>query len=361
MAATSNAPNLPPEDELYVEVLKRVTSSIVMQDSQDGVRGSSGTAHAFGYPFTGSSLLYGPRVNFAAKDYWAPNPPDAYAVRNDRTRNRQLRALPRGQRHTVYGDAGASYSFGLTPAGEADFFNAVTKLFIPQPPHKRALIHCDYLISLVQMRSFAATIGQAEFNRRAASYGPARLRLRWNLFNDLEFDPAGGGAPGPLASLQVVRPANEDDLIIGDHVYDWEPPHLRPPQPGDRQRLAAGEHDPDRSPSRRRRLPRPRLGADVQDPAPRQARRRVQRGRRPRPPARSPARTAATPPRARRNDHELPERAQGQRRVASAGPPSSVPRLDIELRRIHGSEVLGPYDPYNPAQMYKVRRPIESA
>jgi hypothetical protein len=187
MAAASNELNFDTEDELHNEVLKRVTSSMIMQDTQDGERhtnaaGQSNTVHAFGYPFTGGSLLYGARVNYAAKDYWTPNPPDGYAVRRDAARNRTLRGLPRGQRHTVYGDAD-DYSFDLTAAGQADFFSAVTKLFVPQPPHKRSLIHCDYLISLVHLRSFAATIGQAEFNRRATTYGTAALRLTWDLFS----------------------------------------------------------------------------------------------------------------------------------------------------------------------------------
>jgi len=92
---------------------------------------------------------------------------------------------------------------------------------VPQPPHKRSLIHCDYLISLVHLRSLAATIGQAEFNRRATTYGPAALRLTWDLFSHLEFDPHGGGTPGSLASLQLVHPASEGDFVIGDHVYYW--------------------------------------------------------------------------------------------------------------------------------------------
>src|SRR3954469_24964827 len=55
MARATNALNFDTEDELYNEVLKRVTSSIVMQDSQDGEQrrnraGQVYTVHAFGYP-----------------------------------------------------------------------------------------------------------------------------------------------------------------------------------------------------------------------------------------------------------------------------------------------------------------------
>jgi hypothetical protein len=43
------------------------------------------------------------------------------------------------------------------------------------------------------------------------------------------------------------------------------------------------------------------------------------------------------------------------------GRTDSGQNLDLELRRIHGREVLVPHDPANPAQVYEVRRPIESA
>lgn len=364
MAATSNALNFDTQDELHNEVLKRVTSSIVMQESQDGERrtsasGESYTAHAFGYPFTGGSLLYGPRVNYAAKDYWTPNPLDNYAVRRDRTKNRQLRSLPRGQRHTVYGDAGSNYSFGLTPAGEADFFNSITKLFIPQPPHKRALIHCDYLISLVHLRSFAATIGRAEFNRRAAAYGPSRLRLRWDLFSDLQFDPASGAAAGPLASLQIVHPANEDDLIIGDHVYYWNHRAYDLLNQGignawrlentvlvDRRRggdIFLG-HGSGRMTKNQLRAKLAEEYNDVADRALRLAH-RADRGD-----AAASSEMTTSFPNVKKDTGVW--RVQGTRFGAA---------INIELRRIHGSDVLGPYDPWNPAQMYAVRRPIESA
>jgi hypothetical protein len=364
MARATNALNFDTEDELYNEVLKRVTSSIVMQDSQDGeqrrnAKGETYTVHAFGYPFTGSSLLYGARVNYAAKDYWTPNPVDAYAVRRDAAKNRRLRSLPRGQRHTVYGDVD-DYSFDLTSAGQADFFSAVTKLFTPQPPHRRSLIHCDYLISLVHMRSFAATLGQAEFNRRATTYGPDKLKLTWDLFSNLEFDPHGGGTAGPMASLQLFVPATEDDFIIGDHVYWFN--HLAydliNANIGNAWRLEntilidrRGGQDLflGHGSGRMRGSQLRNKLADEYNQVADQALRLVHRA------DRGDAAAAAQMATDFPNVHKVGSvwRVQGTTDDGVA--------VDIELRRIHGSEVLGPHDPSDPSKLYPVRRPIESA
>jgi hypothetical protein len=363
MAATSDPQRFDTEDELYAEVLKRVTSSIEMQESQDGPgRGGAGGAsgaQAFGYPFTGASLVYGPRVNYAAREYWSPHPPDGYAVRTDRARNRRLRSLPRGRRHEVYGDVD-DYSFDLTANGQADFFNAITKLFVPQPPHRRSLIHCDYLVSLVQFRSFAATIGQAEFNRRAAAYGPSRLRLTWDLFSHLEHDPHMIGAPGPLASLQEYTPANEADLVIGDHVYFWnhQAYDLVNAGVGNAWRLEntilvdhVGNRDVFLGHGSGRKSPgelRSKLAEeynDVVDMATPIAR-RADRGD-----------AAATTDIAARfpNVHKVGTtwRVQGITDFGVA--------IDLELRHIRANDVVGPHDPGDPSRMYPVRRPIESA
>jgi hypothetical protein len=52
-----------------------------------------------------------------------------------------IERLPRDERHTVYGDHGGRYEWRLTNAGKRDPYEAVTKLFVPQPPHKRTLLH----------------------------------------------------------------------------------------------------------------------------------------------------------------------------------------------------------------------------
>ena len=364
MAATSNPLNYDHEDELYDELLKRVTSSVLMQESQDGARrttstGEEYTVRAFGYPFSGPALFYGPRVNYAAKDYWTPGPPDGYTRRPDRTKQRQLRGLPRRSRHTVFGDQPPGYRFTLTAAGQADFFSAVTKLFMPQSPHKQSLIHCDYLLSLVQFRAFAATLGKAEFNRRAASYPPDQLTLTALLFSQLEFSPGSGGAPGPLASLQRVQPASEADFVIGDHVYffNHQAYDLINERKGNAWRLENTilvdrrngtdiflGHGSGRKTSGQLRSKLATEYNDVADMALRLTH-RADRGDQ-----------AAED--ALRDEFPNVTKVGTQWRVR--GTAWRVP-VDVELKRIRGDEVVGPYDPSNPSQLYDVRRPIESA
>ena len=88
MASATEHMRFTDEEELRVELLKRVTSSVVMQQSQEHVAVGEGTQQAFGYPFSGPALLYGPRVNYSARAYWTPRPPDDYAWRSDRAKNR---------------------------------------------------------------------------------------------------------------------------------------------------------------------------------------------------------------------------------------------------------------------------------
>ncbi|MCG8353897.1 MAG: DUF4157 domain-containing protein [Chloroflexales bacterium] len=96
--------------ELKIELIKRVATSRQMQESQRTVR----KKHGFGYPFTGSSLYWGPRVNFAAREYWTPKVVDDYSPRKDKTKRAIIRNSPRNQRHTVYGDPGKSYRWTLS-------------------------------------------------------------------------------------------------------------------------------------------------------------------------------------------------------------------------------------------------------
>jgi hypothetical protein len=207
------------ESELRSELVKRLTMSKLMRATQ----GSQHGMRAFGYPFTGASLYWGPRVNFAAKDYWSPLPPDGYSTRPDPVRRLEIRRLPRGDRHTVYGDPD-DYEWHLTPAGAADPHEAILRLFDPQPPHRRSLLHCDYLISLVEYRAYAQSIGKPAFNAAVAAFGTANVVLRWNMFDDLRLPiPPSHGSPGTpgLGSLIEVRPTREADLVIGDHVVFW--------------------------------------------------------------------------------------------------------------------------------------------
>jgi hypothetical protein len=93
------------DDELYADVRKRVLTSRIMQATQRTLGGRRG----FGYPFTSPSLYWGPRVNYAARNYWTPTTPDSYSTRRDAVRRRQIRRMPRNRRHSVYGDQPGGY------------------------------------------------------------------------------------------------------------------------------------------------------------------------------------------------------------------------------------------------------------
>jgi hypothetical protein len=366
MASSSGELRFTNEQELEVELLKRITSSMVMQQSQEHVAVGEGTQQAFGYPFSGAALLYGPRVNYSARAYWDPRPPDDFARRTDPAKNRRLRSLPRHERHSVYGDMD-DYTWSLTDTGKRDPYNALMKLFVPQPPHRRTLIHCDYLISLVHFRSFAATLGQAEFNRRVATYGPEKMILRYDLFTELQTDPSVVGPPGLLASLQLVRPADEFDFVVGDHVYffnhaaydalnanignAWrlENALLIDRLGGSNDDRTAGTdiflgHGSGRKTSHQMKAKLAEEYNDVVAIAQPIAA-RVDRGE-----------AAASTELADRfpNVHKVGT----EWRVQGGGFAGAV---DVELRRIRPDEVVGPHDPQNPGLMYPVRRPMESA
>ena len=241
------------------------------------------------------------------------------------------------------------------------------KLFVPQPAHRRSLIHCDYLISLVHFRSFAATLGQAEFNRRVNLNGPDKMVLRFDLFTELQTDPSVVGPPGLLASLQLVRPADEFDFVVGDHVYffnhaaygalnenignAWrlENALLIDRLGGSNDDRTVGQdvflgHGSGRKTSHQMKAKLAEEYNDVVAMAQPIAR-RVDSGD----PAASTEMTERFP-----NVHKVGAewRVQGD---GFAGP------ADIELRRIQPDEVIGPKDPDNPGLMYPVRRPMESA
>ena len=227
MAAAGDAFDFADDNELKTEIEKRLSTVGHMMESQQSIEKTPGDKRsAFGYPFTGASGLYGPRINYAAKDYWEPSTPDNYAVRTDKAKNKELAAKPRHERCTVYGDQCDPYSWRLSDKGKKDPYHAIANLFAPQPAHKRALLHCDYLISLVNFMSLADSIGEAEFNKRIAAFGADKIVLKTNLLMDLnvstfERDPKGEfttTAKKGLGSMQRVSPSSEADLVIGDHV-----------------------------------------------------------------------------------------------------------------------------------------------
>jgi hypothetical protein len=233
MAAASDTFDFADEHELKTEIAKRLSTVGHMEESQQTVEKIPGDKRsAFGYPFTGASILYGPRVNYAAREYWEPPIPDSYAARTNKAKNKELLSKPRHERCAVYGDPCGDYGWKLSAKGKKDPYHATAYLFAPQPPHKRALIHCDYLISLVNFMSLADSVGPTEFNKRVAAFGADRLFLKWNVFTDLhlatfertatgEWATTVAGAAIPkkgLGSTQRIKPSSEVDLVIGDHV-----------------------------------------------------------------------------------------------------------------------------------------------
>jgi hypothetical protein len=106
------------EHELEIEIRKRVSTVVHMEETQKDAPGGKG--RAFAYPFSESNHteLYGPRVNYAARDYWEPPVPDAYAARTDPAINKYLLSLPRHRRCEVYGDQCGLYGWQLSAKGK---------------------------------------------------------------------------------------------------------------------------------------------------------------------------------------------------------------------------------------------------
>jgi Domain of unknown function (DUF4157) len=363
------------EAELTTELVKRVSTTTRLEQSQSGTKVASGYEIAFGYPFTAPAALYGPRVNYAARDLWRPAPPDNYAVRNDKKKNAQLLALPRHQRYTVYGDMNSSYSWVLTDKGKADTYDAIVLLFKVQPAHKRTLLHCDYLISIVNFRSLADSLGKAEFNKRIKAFGADKIKLRYDAFTDLhplvvEAIVGGKGTtktvPG-LASTQRVAPTSEADFVIGDHVvffnhlaYDlinrnignaWRLENAvlisRSAKGGD---VFLG-HGSGRKTTKQMRAKLAEEFNDVAKIAIALTKRAASKDTKIS--AKAQADLASRFP-------ALVKKADGWHIVGKAGL-CTTKDVDEKLREIKGDEVLGPRNPCDATKMYPVERPIESA
>lgn len=191
------------EEELVREVFKRLRTSRLMQETQ------SLFGRAFEYPNKAEAKaclplnkgkppeqqMENPRVNEEAKAYWG--------------------AVQYGS--PIPGFA-PSYFFELAPDGKKNAYDALVKLFKPQPSICRmTLIHCDYLASVVHLRTFAESIGVQEFNDRVEK-GLIDMKLTFYGFAYLEPSLARSRK---AFSLQEFRPSSEEDLVIGDHVIFW--------------------------------------------------------------------------------------------------------------------------------------------
>jgi hypothetical protein len=188
--------------DIVRDVRQRALASLYMQQTQKGTQTSKGLAKGFSYPNRkgDETLGVGPRVNEAARTFWGP----------------------------VQGAQG-TYFFNLSPAGKANAYEAIVTLFTEQVnPHLRTLIHCDYLVSVIEYRAWAETIGVEKFNQNV-KLGNIPLVLKYNGFSDLTRTLTLSNAPTsrtvtPDEPLTLVEVSSESDLIIGDHVVFFNDP-----------------------------------------------------------------------------------------------------------------------------------------
>ncbi|HEY2474813.1 MAG TPA: DUF4157 domain-containing protein, partial [Candidatus Cybelea sp.] len=130
MDSASNALVFASRDDLATDVRRRVLLSHEMRMSQ----GSATWRKAFSYPDRASDGTAGvqAKVNDAATSLWSPRQEDAEG----------------------------HYYFDLSPAGQDNPYAALTALFTEQKDaRKRTLIHCDYVLSVLEFRSYAESIG----------------------------------------------------------------------------------------------------------------------------------------------------------------------------------------------------------
>lgn len=377
MASADDAFDFKDEAELEAEITKRTSTTQHMKESQKTTEKVPGDKRsAFGYPFTSPSGLYGPRVNYAARDYWQPAPPDGYAIRKHKAKNDALNKLPRGERCNIYGDQCAGYRFKLTAKGKADPYHSIVYLFAQQPPHKRTLIHCDYLLSLVNFMSFADSVGDAEFNKRVIAYGVDKISLRWNAFNDLQtefFEKVKVGGKDTffkrtgLGSLQYVAPTTKKDFVIGDHVvfFNHLAYDLLNKRIGNAWRLENAVligkdpkgHDIFLGHGSGRKTEadmRAKLAEEFNDVA-KIALALV---------ARAKSKDAKVQSQARADlatKFPIVQEVGSDWHVQGKAELCNTKSVNEKLRLIKPSEVLGPKDPCDPAKMYRVQRPAESA
>jgi hypothetical protein len=377
MAAAGESFDFEADDELKTEIVKRISTVAHMKESQEAVGSVPGhLRQAFGYPFNPGAEVYGPRVNFEARDYWTPPVPDNYAARTDQAKVKLAMSLSRFQRHTVFGDQPLGpYFWKLTEKGKADPYNAIKLLFTPQAEaRKRTLIHCDYLISLVNLLSFADSVGRDQFNKRIAAFGVEKIVLKADTFADLRLTTFLRGADAKLTGTQIRgigstqshAPKTERDLVIGDHVkffnhiaYDllnagignaWRLENAVFIARSGRENIYLGHGSGELTDGQMK----DKLAAefnrvvDIAKPIIRKA-----------------------------QSHQKTTAAAGQAELKTRFP-NVVPvgnefhvrgkdrlgcnkDIDVKVEHIRSNEVIGLHNPCNPTEMYPVERPIESA
>jgi hypothetical protein len=143
--------------------------------------------------------------------FFPPAPGTVGNIRNTRVN----KAARRFWTDAVFASPDFLYSFELTPDGRNNAFDALASLFTPQRSIcDQTLIHCDYLITVVEFRAYAESLGRARFDNLVKS-GAIAMVLTYTGFPK---DPGRAAKSPKVFGYQWMVPASKEDLVIGDHV-----------------------------------------------------------------------------------------------------------------------------------------------
>ncbi len=190
-------------EQLETDVRQKTLVSLYMQKSQ---KENSKKEKGFSYPNKKQDGTEGfpARVNEAALQYWG-----------------SVQKYP------------GEYFFNLSPTGKANAYQAIVTLFTGQrDPRLRTLIHCDYLVSLIEYRAWAESIGISRFNENV-KIGNIPLILKWDGFSELTKPVGLSDMPkSPTVKqdtpLKAMKVNSEKEFTIGDHVVFYNHPTYVP-------------------------------------------------------------------------------------------------------------------------------------
>ncbi|HEY2069701.1 MAG TPA: DUF4157 domain-containing protein [Rhizomicrobium sp.] len=192
--------------EFRADVKKRlsVSNGMVESQSKQKIGVSNKYKLAFGYP---SELDPGCDGYVAPAPGQEENQKNARVNKAARDKNYWEGPLFKGQDY---------YYFVLTAEGKKHGFDALQTLFTQQASVcDRTLIHCDYLVNVVEFRAYAEAMGQEKFDAAVLS-GKVDMTLNWSGFAPGYKD--WKKSPKSLGYTQRVVLTSKNDLIIGDHV-----------------------------------------------------------------------------------------------------------------------------------------------
>ena len=185
--------------EFRNEVFKRLRTSEMMKQSQAAENG-------FDYP---ENL----GADSGCADYQRPVGANKVNLANARV-NKAARAYWTDARF----DPQALYYFDMTDTGRHNAFKALTTLFEPQSSIcNKTLIHCDYLVTVIQFRAFAEALGEKKFDALVRA-GTIVMQLTWNGFAPPPWNVLAQRSPKAVAYRLDVRPRTRQDFAIGDQV-----------------------------------------------------------------------------------------------------------------------------------------------